>query len=197
VPAQQCRTPGNGSTDVDTLTAAPAGSTLSGTKTASGTFAPGSTVIYTVVLTNQGPGTQGDNPGAEFTDVLPAGLTLVSATATSGTTATAANTVTWNGSLAASASVTITITATINSNVAPGTTITNQGTIAYDADGNGTNEASATTDDPATAGGANPTTFQVGAGSIAEVPTLDTFGLALLALLLAMGGALLLRRRRA
>jgi len=38
-------------------------------------------VTYTVVLTNSGPGAQGDNPGNEFTDVLPAGLTLVSATA--------------------------------------------------------------------------------------------------------------------
>jgi len=188
-------TPGNNSaTDSDTLTA-PVGATLSGTKTAAGSFVSGSTVTYTVVLTNSGPGTQGDNPGNEFTDVLPAGLTLVSATATSGTAVATVgtNTVTWNGSLAAGASVTITITATITAG--PGTTISNQGTIAYDADGNGTNEATAMTDDPATAGGANPTSFQVAAQSIAEVPTLDTLGLALLALLLATGGALLLRRR--
>ena len=37
--------------------------------------------------------------------------------------------------------------------------------------------------------------FQVAAQSIAEVPALDTLGLALLALLLAIGGAMLLRRR--
>jgi len=193
-------TPGNNSaTDSDTLTPPP-GSTLSGTKTATGPFSPGSTVIYTVVITNAGPSTQADNPGNEFTDVLPAGLTLVSATATSGTAVATVgtNTVTWNGSLAASASVTITITATVNPGIPVGTTITNQGTISYDADGNGTNESSTTTDDPAAAGSGNPTTFVVVAGSapLAEIPTLDTVGLMLLALLLAMGGAAMLRRRR-
>ena len=42
-------------------------------------------ITYTVVLTNAGPNTQSDNPGDELTDVLPASLTLVSASATSGT----------------------------------------------------------------------------------------------------------------
>ncbi len=192
-------TPGNNSaTDNDTLTAPP-GASLSGTKTAAGSFTPGSTVTYTVVLTNNGPGTQGDNPGNEFTDVLPAGLTLVSATATSGTAlaTVGTNTVTWNGSLAAGASVTITITATIDPNAAPGTTLTNQGTIAFDANGDGTNEASAQTDDPSQGGGADPTAFQVAAPPAPDIPTLDTVGLTLLALLLALGGAALLRRRRA
>jgi uncharacterized repeat protein (TIGR01451 family)/fimbrial isopeptide formation D2 family protein len=189
--------PGNNSaTDSDTLTAPP-GAKLSATKTASGTRTPGSTLTYTVVLTNNGSGTQGDNPGNELTDVLPAGLTLVGATATSGTaTATVATrTVTWNGSLAAGASVTITITATIDANVAPGTTLTNQATFAYDSDGNGTNEASGMTDDPAQAGAADPTSFQVAAGTPPpQVPTLDGIGLTVLALLLALGGAWALRR---
>jgi len=190
-------TPGNNSaTDSDTLTAPPPVA-VSGTKTASGTFAPGSTVTYTVVLHNSGAGTQGDNPGHEFTDVLPSGLVLVSATASSGTAVAtvATRTVTWDGSIPSGGSVTITITATIDPGLAPGTTLTNQGTISYDADGNGTNEATAVTDDPSAAGTGNPTAFQVGAQSIAEVPTLDTLGLALLALLLAFGGSLLLRRR--
>ena len=152
-----------------------------------------------MVLTNSGPGTQGDNPGNELTDVLPAGLTLVGATATSGnaTATVATRTVTWNGSLAAGGSVTITITATIDANVAPGTTLTNQATFAYDADGNGTNESSGVTDDPAQAGAADPTSFQVAPGVVPpQVPTLDGMGLALLALLLAMGGAWAVRRRR-
>ena len=52
----------------------------------SGTFVEGGTVTYTVSLTNSGPRfDQQDNPGDEFTDVLPAQLTLVSADATSGT----------------------------------------------------------------------------------------------------------------
>jgi hypothetical protein len=105
------------------------------------------------------------------------------------------NTVTWNGAIAAGGSVTVTITATVNFGVPSGSPVNNQGVISFDADGNGTNESTAMTDDPAAAGAGNPTTFQVGEPSIAEVPTLDTLGLALLALLLAIGGALLLRRR--
>ena len=108
------------------------------------------------------------------------------------------NTVTWNGSIPAGGSVTITINATINSGVAPGTTITNQATFNYDADGNGTNEASGVTDNPAAGGAADPTTFQVQGGNVPPpIPTLDEVGLMLLALLLAMGGAVMLRRRRA
>jgi uncharacterized repeat protein (TIGR01451 family) len=171
---------------------------VSGTKTVAGQLSPGGTVTYTVVLSNSGPNAQSDNPGAEFTDVLPSQLTLVSATATAGTAlaTVATNTVTWNGSIAAGGSVTITIKATISSGAAIGTSISNQGTLAFDADGNGTNEASGVTDDPAAAGASNPTTFVVGAQSVLEIPTLDTLGLAVLALLLATGGAGLLRRKK-
>jgi uncharacterized repeat protein (TIGR01451 family) len=171
---------------------------VSGTKTASGSFTPGSTVTYTVVLSNAGPAAQADNPGNEFTDVLPSSLTLVSATATSGTAVATVgtNTVTWNGSIPASGSVTITITATVSPAAAPGTTISNQGNFSYDADGNGTNEASGVTDNPATAG-PDATSFVVapGAAGPSNIPTLDEVGLALLALLLGMGGAVMLRRR--
>jgi len=170
---------------------------VSGTKTVSGTFTPGGTVTYTVVLTNSGPSAQMDNPGNEFTDVLPSSLTLVSAMATSGTAVAtvATNTVTWNGSIASGGSVTITITATINSIVPPGTTISNQGNISFDADANGTNESSAVTDNPATGAPGDATSFQV-AQQGAEIPTLDELGLVLLAALLALGGAGVLRRRR-
>jgi uncharacterized repeat protein (TIGR01451 family) len=134
---------------------------LSATKTAAGLFRPGGTITYTVVVGNAGPAAQYDNPGNELTDVLPASLALVSATATLGTaTATlATNTVTWNGSIPASGSVTITITATILASTLPGTAVSNQATFVYDADGNGTNEASGLSDDPAVAGATNPTVF--------------------------------------
>jgi uncharacterized repeat protein (TIGR01451 family) len=138
---------------------------VTGTKTASGTFTVGGAVTYTVVLTNSGNATQFDNPGNEFTDVLPAGLTLVSAAASSGTAVATivSNTVTWNGSIAPnSGSVTITITATINAGTG-GQTISNQGTISYDSDSNGTNNASAVTDDPGTGAASDPTSFQVAA----------------------------------
>jgi uncharacterized repeat protein (TIGR01451 family) len=185
---------GNNGGSAETTVVSPA--TLAGTKTVAGTFVPGGAVTYTVVLTNSGPNTQGDNPGDEFTDVLPAELTLVGATATSGTAAAtvATNTVTWNGSLAAGASVTITIDAVIDADAGPGTTISNQGTIAYDADGNGTNEASGVTDDPATAAEDDPTSFQL-PGTAVVIPALDGLGLTVLAALLALTAARLMRRR--
>jgi uncharacterized repeat protein (TIGR01451 family) len=168
--------------------------TVTGTKTASGSFTDGGTIVYTIVLTNSGSGTQADNPGNEFTDTLPAQLTLVSATASSGTATPAGNTVNWNGSIPSGGTVTITITATIHAT--NGTTITNQGTINYDADGNGTNESTGTTDDPSVTGAANPTAITVG-GSIVAIPTLGELGLAALCLLLAGAAMLRLRRRAA
>jgi uncharacterized protein len=194
-------TPGNESAMADTtVTNTAFQASVTGTKTVSGSFAPGGTVTYTVVLSNAGPGAQQDNPGDEFTDVLPAGLTLVSAAATSGTAVAtvATDTVTWNGSIPASGSVTITITATVDSGLAPGTTITNQGTVASDADGNGTNEAPGVTDDPGASGTSNPTPFVVAAQALETgIPTLDEVGLAVLAILLALGGMAILRRRPA
>ncbi len=168
---------------------------VSGTKSVAGTFLVGETITYTVDLYNAGPGAQLDNPGDEFSDTLPPQLTLVSAVATSGTVGTAGNTVTWNGSIPALGSVTLTIEATIN----PGTggqLISNQGTIWYDADGDGTNEATALTDDPNPPGTEDPTDFIVSEIAL-EIPTLSTLGFALLALALAGLGLALLRRRSA
>lgn len=146
---------------------------LTATKTVSGSFVVGGTVTYTVTLTNNGTGTQGDNAGDELTDVLPAGLTLTGATATSGTAAMAGNTVTWNGSLAPfGGSVTITITATIDAGTL-GNTISNQGTASVDSDNDNTNDTSVLTDDPGVGGAADPTTFVVGGASLTAVKTVS------------------------
>ncbi len=148
---------------------------VASTKTVAGTtYSVGSTVTYTVTLNNSATTAQLDNPGAEFTDVLPSGLTLVSATATSGTAVATVgtNTVTWNGSIAASGSVTITITATVNAGT-QGTTISNQGTVSFDADGNGTNESTKLTDDPAVTGAANPTSFVVRFAAVTATKTVS------------------------
>ncbi len=156
--------------------------------------APGSTVTYTVQIANTSAFAQADNPGNEFDDVLPANLTLISATATSGTAVAtvATNTVTWNGSIPMGGSVTVTIQARIDASAA-NLTISNQGTVHFDADGNQTNESSAPTDDPALPGTADPTSFR--ALSASEIPTLGEIGLVLLAALLAAGALLRLRRR--
>jgi uncharacterized repeat protein (TIGR01451 family) len=169
-----------------------AGATVSGTKTVAGSVLVGGTVTYTVVLTNSGAGAQGNNPGNEFTDVLPAQLALVSATATSGTAVATVgtNTVTWNGGIPAGGSVTITITATIQP-VSSGTTISNQGTISFDGNGDGTNESTSQTDDPTVAGAANPTSF---VALTPAIPMFTLFGLMAMAGLLAAVGFALLRR---
>jgi len=131
-------------TDTDAVIHPPA--LLIAGKTVTGSFLPGTDVTYTIVLDNIGPGAQPDNPGDELVDALPAGLTLVSASATVGTAVATVidGTVTWNGVVAAGTGVTITIVATITA--APGATISNQATFNYDSDGNGTNDASGTTD---------------------------------------------------
>ncbi|HSM51416.1 MAG TPA: hypothetical protein VLA75_08450, partial [Thermoanaerobaculia bacterium] len=185
--------PGNNlATDVTAITS-PADVTA--TKTASGSFSPGGAVTYTVVLTNSSASPQLDNPGDEFTDTLPAGVTYVNVSATSGTAAFAGGVVSWNGSIPANDSVTITIEVTIDAGTT-GQTITNQGTVSYDADGDGTNESQRDTDDPALPGAADPTSFTV-VGSVLEIPTLSGLGLAALALALAALALALLRRRLA
>ena len=169
---------GNG-TNESTTTSNSAGfalspATLSVTKTiASGAAVAGSNVTYSVVITNNGPATQLDNPGNEMDDQLPPGLTLISATATSGTAVADLpnNRVTWNGSIPNGGTVTVTIVARINDIRA-----TNEATVHYDADGNGTNESSATS---------APATFGV------AIPSLTPMMLAALAALLA---ALAMRR---
>src|SRR6185295_3054692 len=116
-------------------------------------------------------------------DVLPASLTLVSANASSGTAVAtvATNTVTWNGSVPGGGSVTITINATIDAGT-EGQRVSNQATVLYYSDGNGTNETAVLSDDPAVGGGADPTVFTVAAAAAAAIPTTSGLGLLLMAL---------------
>jgi uncharacterized repeat protein (TIGR01451 family) len=132
-----------------------------GAKTVGGTFVVGSPISYTVTLTNGGAKVQNNNVGNEFIDALPPQIALISASATSDTIAVdvASNTVAWNGALAPlGGMVTITIHAIIKAG-AGGATIANQGTIAFDADGDGVNESYVVTDDPATSTSSDPTVF--------------------------------------
>ncbi|MFA6956702.1 MAG: DUF11 domain-containing protein [Thermoanaerobaculia bacterium] len=167
---------------------------LSATKSISGALTSGSALVYTIVLTNEGPAAQADNAGNELTDVLPSSLTLVSATATSGTAVAtvATNTVTWDGALAAGASVTITINATIKTAVAVGTIVTNQASLSWDGDSDGTNDATGVSDDPATGAPGDGTAFAVAA--VPAIPVAGPLGLAIMASLLALVGVVTLRR---
>lgn len=150
-----------------------------------GSTLEGDAITYTFLLENHGPADQADNPGDEFSDLLPPGLTFVSAAATSGTI-TPGNPVLWNGAIPAGDTVTITITATIDAGTA-GSTICNPATIAFDADGNGTNESSASSDAPCC--------FRVLTPE--EIPALDRPGLILLALLVALAALRTVRKRGA
>jgi uncharacterized repeat protein (TIGR01451 family)/fimbrial isopeptide formation D2 family protein len=69
-------------------------------------------ITYTVVATNNGPG---DASGVVVSDLLPSGLTFVSATPTPGTTYDPASGVWTIGQLDVGASVTLSITATVTS----------------------------------------------------------------------------------
>jgi uncharacterized repeat protein (TIGR01451 family) len=167
--------------------------TLSASKalTSSGPYTQYAAVRYTVTVSNAGPGAQFDNPGDEFTDVLPDLLDLVSASATFGTTLVVGNTVTWNGKIPEGSSVVITIDAAVA--VASHQLISNQGTVSYDADGNGTNETSAFSDDPTVGGAADPTVFE--SVSVIEVPAVDRGGLVTFAALLLVSATWILWRR--
>lgn len=173
-------------TDVDTVRT---GALLSATKTVSGTFSAGATVTYAIVLRNDGIGPQADAAGPELLDVLPATLALSGATASAGTASADAGTrtVTWNGALAAGASVTITITATVLPTAA-GTVVSNQGALSWDANGDGTNDAAGSTDDPRLPGASDPTDFPVPVEAARDIPVLGPFGALLMAALVAAAG---------
>ena len=171
------------------------GADVSGAKTVSGNFWPGGSISYQIVLSNAGAGDQGDNPGDEFLDVLPAELALTGASASSGATNAdpPSNSVTWNGAIAAGGSVTVTITASVVASATPGATVSNQGTVSFDSDGNGTNETQVPTDDPDLPGADDPTSFTVIEQQ--AIPTLGGLGLLVLAGMLAGAGVMLLRWR--
>ena len=154
--------------------------TVFGTMSLEGSPFVGGTVRYIVRLSNIGSSATTDNPGNEYTDVLPPTLALVSASASSGAAVAnlGTNTVTWNGGIPAGGTVTIIIVATVLPG-AVGKTVMNQGTIAYDDDFNGTNESTAVTSDPTAAFGSSPTSFVAAAS--ATVPTLSTWALIVMA----------------
>ena len=145
--------------------AAPSNPTnITATKTVAGARTPGSTIAYTVTLTNTGTGTQVDNPGDEFSDTLPPQLTLQTVSASSGTPSAVGNTAKWNGSIPGGGTVTITVTATINAGTT-GLTVANQATVHFDPSHSGTNGSTVLSDDPGVVGAANPTSFIVAAAT--------------------------------
>ena len=111
----------------------------------------GDTLRYTIRISNTGSAGQDDNTGNEFEDFIPKNTTYVpsSATANYGTIAynTGENKITWNGEIPAASTRILTFDVTINSSVANGTAISNQGTVYWDSNEDGTNDAAELTDD--------------------------------------------------
>jgi uncharacterized repeat protein (TIGR01451 family) len=164
--------PANNTSSVQT-TVALAPADLSIAKSADfSTSTPGSNATYTIVVTNNGPGTA-DN--VVVTDDLPAGTTLVSSSA--GCTGTGPVTCTV-GTLAPGASATITIVVTLPST--PGTVVN-------------TARASTTSTDP-TPGNDSDTAAVVVQIPAAAIPTLSPIALAFLALTIASVVLVVLRR---
>ncbi len=159
-------------------------------KTAPKRINSGENLVYTVTLQNLATAMQVNDPASdEFVDVLPAGLTLLTASASSGTATAvpATNTVRWNGSIAPGGTVTLTITAHVD---LPAGNLVNQGSVFFDADGDGTNDTVRATDDPAFAGANDATATQV---TPADVPALDPW--AMIGFLVLLAGAAVIRLR--
>jgi len=97
-------------------------------------------------------------------DVLPSGLTLLDASADAGalTMDLPINSVVWNGGLPSGGTAVVTIHAQVNSGAFP-RVLVNQASLAFDADGNGTNESAGLSDGP---GPGLPTPLPVASGAL-------------------------------
>jgi len=115
---------------------------------------PGDTLKYSISISNIGNINQNNNPGNEFEDALPENTTYVSGslTATSGTAVynEGENKIMWDGDIPAESSVALTFRVTIDMGLPNGIPISNQGTVYWDSDESGTNDATELTDDPVT-----------------------------------------------
>lgn len=170
-----------------------------------GTVLPGDTIRYEITIWNYGCADMENNPGHEFTDALPAGITATGqTTATSGVADVEGDTIVWDGGIPAGGSVTITYRVDIDDELEIGTQICNQGIVHWDSDNNGTNDAETRTDDPAIDGEGDPTCITLDepvgppplSGTI-DAPTLSQWGMILSSCLFALAFAWHgLRRRR-
>jgi Calx-beta domain len=157
-------------------------------------------VVYTLVVSNTGSGPQVDAAASdELVDVLPPGLALQTASASSGTLLadTATNMVRWNGPLAAGASATVEIRAAVVATTAGA--ISNRAQLNYDSNGDGINDTTAQSDDPTTPGDDATVFFFTPAGATppAPVPLFGPWTLLALALGVAGLGARTLARKAA
>ncbi|MFC2094993.1 IPTL-CTERM sorting domain-containing protein [Candidatus Bipolaricaulota bacterium] len=174
--------------------------------TGGGAVQPGDTIRYEVTIWNYGCEDMEDNPGHEFTDLLPGGMDPTGQISeTSGTAALDGNTIVWDGGIPSGGSVTIIYRVDLDTDLEIGDQVCNQGTVHWDSNGDGTNDASTPTDDPVTPEEGDPTclTIDVPVGPLPlsgtiDAPTLSEWGMILASCLFALAFAWhWLRRRQA
>jgi uncharacterized repeat protein (TIGR01451 family) len=148
-----------------------------------GGASPGDTLLYTVVVTNEGDAAASgvvftDTPDAN-TDLVVGSVTTSAGTVVSGNTAGDASVEVDVGTLAAGDAATITFEVVIDPALPSSVTeIVNQGLVAAD----GLDDVP--TDDPAQPGPDDPTSITLRALAVTEIPTLSAWGAAALVLLL-------------
>jgi uncharacterized repeat protein (TIGR01451 family) len=149
------------------------------------TVLPGDTIRYEITIWNYGCADMEDNPGHEFTDALPAGMSPTGqATATSGTAAVEDDTLVWDGGIPAGGYVVIDYIVVLDDDLEVGTQLCNQGVVHWDSDGDGTNDAETLTDDPTTDSEGDATCITIDeptrpiplSGTI-DAPTLSEWGM--------------------
>ena len=194
---------GNNCLTIDTdLLISPYAPLIEVDKTVTGeTYEPGTIIRYEVTIWNDGCGDQEDNPGHEFSDVLPAGLSGTGyVTATSGTIDLLGDEIVWDGEIPAGGTVTLVYEAEVEGE--PEDEVCNQGFFHWDSDGNGTNESLEGTNDPGTPIDDDPTCFTISVGpkppglsGTIDAPTLSEWGMILLSCLFALVFWMRVRRR--
>ncbi len=126
---------------------------------------PGDILKYTIALINTGGADQNNNPGNEFEDYIPENTEFIigSETATSGVIEydSNENKIMWNGQIPAESSISLSFEVKVDSDLEKTTVISNQGTVYWDSNLNGTNDATELTDDPYAEGENQPTNITI------------------------------------
>ncbi|MEM1206046.1 MAG: S8 family serine peptidase [Acidobacteriota bacterium] len=164
-------------------------------KTVTGDLVETGSAVYELELSNLGIADQPDLPGPELVDALPPELELLGAIASAGSVLAdpATGVVTWDGPLTAGGPpVTLRIETRPRLGTA-GALVVNQAELRFDADLDGSHDATAVSDDPRLPGDGDPTTFVVQARLI-DVPALGPRALGILALVLVGLGVVRVRR---
>ena len=109
------------------------------------------TLEYTITISNTGTADQNDNPGNEFEDYIPEKTTYISDSAYSEygdiNYNSTENKITWSGDIPSETSRILTFRVKIDNGLQNGEIISNQGTIYWDSDEDGDNDATELTDD--------------------------------------------------